>query len=82
MSRKPKYLRKRLSGKVTAQQRYALVILMEEAGEVIQAASKALRWGFDSRNPDDASHPGNMDQLMNEVADVQEAMDRVKEACR
>lgn len=48
----PKYDRQRLCGDdVTLQEQELLVRLMEEAGEVIQACAKTLRWGWRSVNP-------------------------------
>ncbi len=46
------YDRDRLCGEdVTPQEQERLVRLMEEAGEVIQACAKTLRWGWESVNP-------------------------------
>lgn len=47
-----------------------LVILIEELGESIQAATKILRHGYDSTNPLAESPLNNRDQLECELADV------------
>ncbi len=49
----------------------ALVILMEECGELIQAASKCLRHGVNNYNPDtDNPETTNIDDLMIEMGHV------------
>jgi NTP pyrophosphatase (non-canonical NTP hydrolase) len=44
-----------------------LVILIEECGEVIQAATKCLRFGYDRRQPD---YGVNSEVLAKEVGDL------------
>lgn len=44
-----------------------LVILCEEAGEVIQAATKALRWGLEEVYPETGQ--SNVDRLVDEMID-------------
>ena len=51
-----------------------LIKLMEECGEVIQAASKILRHGWDSKNPNDPNHLGNKLDLERELADLTAAV--------
>lgn len=54
-----------------------LAMLVEECGEVIQAATKILRHGYESHHPDDPSTT-NRDLLTSEMADllaVSEMMD-------
>lgn len=53
---------------VSEAQRERLVILMEECGEVVQACSKILRWGWDSRYEDGTL---NSDRLRAEMDDLQ-----------
>ena len=50
-----------------------LFYLIEECGEVIKAASKVLRHGYNSTNPDDPG-PDNRDMLQDELSDVLNAM--------
>lgn len=47
-----------------------LTLLMEECGEVIQAAAKCLRHGEDGYNPFDAHGPSNRDGLNKELGHV------------
>lgn len=66
-----KYDRPQLCGKdVTPQEQETLVRLMEECGEMIQAASKVLRWGWLSRNPDEVDGPTNRERLFTEYNDM------------
>ena len=46
-----------------------LAMLIDECGEVIQAATKILRHGFESYHPDDPT-TSNRDLLTNEMADL------------
>jgi NTP pyrophosphatase (non-canonical NTP hydrolase) len=48
-----------------------LTMLIEECGEVIQAATKILRHGFASYNPKDPNSPSNRVALRKEIEDVQ-----------
>lgn len=65
----PEYFRPELMGKdVTPQEQERLVRLMEECGEVIQACSKILRWGWYSTHPNGG--PTNVDSLLRELHDV------------
>jgi hypothetical protein len=45
-----------------------LVVLTEECGEVIQASSKILRFGLNSKNP--YSNKNNKEQLEQELGDL------------
>ena len=47
----------------------ALLITQEECAEVIQAASKIFRFGFDSRYPNSNS-PTNKENLEEEIGDL------------
>lgn len=47
----------------------SLVLLMEECSEVIQAATKILRWGPDSNN-NGILEKTNMEHLITEMGDV------------
>jgi NTP pyrophosphatase (non-canonical NTP hydrolase) len=55
--------------------------LVEEAGEVMAAAGKALRWGLDSYNPEiPVEHrETNADWLWREMADLSGALHRMRE---
>ena len=46
-----------------------LALLIEECGEVIQAATKVLRHGYESFHPEDPT-TSNRDLLTNELADL------------
>jgi hypothetical protein len=73
-----KYLRSSLATNVTPGQRVALVQLMEECAELTVAASKTLRWGFASSNPDAPQLGTNDDQLASEFRDVVSAYERLR----
>jgi NTP pyrophosphatase (non-canonical NTP hydrolase) len=49
-------------------QRERLTMLIEECGEVIQAATKALRHGYESRHPD--GRETNREYLARELRDL------------
>lgn len=76
----PRFIRKELSDKLTPEQRYALVMLMEECAEVAVFCSKALRWGFDSRNPFSPEDGTNIEQINRELVDVAEAAERLEQS--
>lgn len=59
-------------------QRERLVILIEEAGEVIQAATKILRHGYDSYHPKDPEQTPNRTQLVEELIDLLSIMDAME----
>lgn len=56
---------------MTRQQQYLLVCLIEEAGETIQAATKALRFGLYGRDPRVQNSETNGAALRREVNDLQ-----------
>lgn len=51
-----------------------LAYLIEECGEVIQAATKVLRHGYASINPNKPSDGSNRTQLARELGDVSRAL--------
>ena len=55
---------------------------IEECGEALAAAGKTQRWGVDSVNPLLPEHEQetNFDWLMREIADVEQAAARLREA--
>lgn len=53
-------------------------MLMEECAEVTVFCSKALRWGFQSRNPFHPEDGTNIEQIRREVSDVFEAAERLE----
>ena len=57
-----------------------LALLAEECGEVIQAVSKVLHHGYESRNPKVPFSLRNRDLLANELGHVMHAMQRMIEA--
>lgn len=58
-------------------QEEALHILIEECGEVIQAATKILRHGYSSYNPTIIGGETNRQALEREVGDLGSALDRL-----
>lgn len=62
----------------TAHERELLVILIEECGEVLQRATKALRFGLDEHQPGQSL--SNSQRLAHEVGDVSEMIDRLIDA--
>jgi NTP pyrophosphatase (non-canonical NTP hydrolase) len=54
--------------------------LIEECGEVLQAAGKSIRWGFDSVNPEVpvSQQVTNIHWLLNELDDLTEAIRLVR----
>lgn len=52
-----------------------LILLIEECGEVIQAATKCLRFGFDVDH--DVGYGRNSDELAKECGDLQAIMDEL-----
>lgn len=48
-----------------------LALLIEECGEVIQAATKVLRHGYDSRNPFAKNGITNQDALAKEIGQLE-----------
>lgn len=56
--------------RLTEAERELLVMLMEEAGEVVQAAAKVLRHGWESVNPHDPLLVSNRDALDLELRNV------------
>jgi NTP pyrophosphatase (non-canonical NTP hydrolase) len=59
-------------------QRERLAMLIEEAGEVIQAATKILRHGYDSYHPKDPKLTSNRIQLQEELVDLLSVMDAME----
>ena len=53
--------------------------LVEECGEVLQAAGKSIRWGDSSFNPDipPEQRETNRDWLLREIADLRYALDLI-----
>jgi len=57
--------------KLTPAEAERLAMLIEECGEVIQAATKILRHGYDSKHPDnEGCGPDNRDDLFREIVDL------------
>lgn len=55
---------------LTEAQRERLELLIEEAGEIIQCATKILRHGYGSYNPDIPSSPSNRKHLEEEILEM------------
>jgi hypothetical protein len=60
----------------------ALGKFIEECGEALAAAGKTVRFGWNSYNPEGASSEVNEDWLRREVADLEEAIVRLKKSRR
>ncbi len=54
---------------LTPRQEIVLVMLLEEAAEVIKCASKVLRFGYDDYHPDDQNKRSNRTLLGEELTD-------------
>lgn len=52
---------------------HPLVRLMEEAGELTQAAAKIARFGIGATNPDEVGGPTNLKRLISEKEDLDRA---------
>jgi hypothetical protein len=61
---------KPFSNKLTLAQAERLYLLIEEAGEVIQAATKVLRHGYESRDPTSRTSAPNRMALGKELGDL------------
>lgn len=57
-----------------------LAILIEECAEVIQAGSKVLRHGYESRNPKVQDSETHREALERELGDLMHAMTRLTDA--
>ncbi|UUV43242.1 hypothetical protein RCCWILLIS_70 [Rhodobacter phage RcCWillis] len=57
-----------------------LTFLIEECSEVIQEATKIIRFGFESFHPDDPKRLANRHRLMREMADLRAAYDMLTDA--
>lgn len=64
-----------MAGKAKLTQDDLLILLIEECGEVIQAATKCLRFGFDVDH--DIGYGRNSDALAKECGDLQAVMDEL-----
>ena len=51
-----------------------LALLLEEAGEVVQAIGKVLRHGYESWNPNDPRRTSNRESLERELGDMAAAI--------
>ncbi len=59
-----------LTGTLTERERLLLVRIMEESAEVIQSASKVLRFGLWNWHPDDVYRTPNVAMLLRELDDL------------
>jgi hypothetical protein len=59
-----------------------LVHVTEECAEVIHAACKIQRWGWNSTNPDSVSQLSNGERLQLELRDLRGAVERLEDALR
>jgi len=60
---------------LTSAEEERMILLVEEAAEVIQAATKILRHGFDSRNPLLTDSPTNRTDLETELGHLMHSVD-------
>jgi NTP pyrophosphatase (non-canonical NTP hydrolase) len=77
-----RYRKTSLSRDVTDKEREMLVKLMEECAELSQATSKILRHGWDSWNPDRPEAGWNSEQILEEIADVQNMLKEIAPSIR
>jgi hypothetical protein len=63
--------------RLTPAEQERLVILAEECSEVIQAVSKILRHGYESRNPKGLNSETNRQGLERELGDLFHAFERL-----
>jgi len=63
-----------MSERVTEAERERLELLIEELGESIQAATKVLRFGYESRHPKRPEGETNRESLERELGDVRVAV--------
>jgi len=75
----PNYINKPLDDRLTQLEQAALVVIMEEATEVAQAASKCLRFGFVGKGPPHDFGFDNENILKTEFGDLYHAMDRLRQ---
>ena len=66
--------------KITPSQAERLDVLIEEAAEVIMAACKIQRFGFESYHPDHVEGPNNLENLHNEIGNFVSMLDLMIEA--
>jgi hypothetical protein len=57
---------------------HPLDCLIEECAELIHACAKAKRFGLDNYNPYIPNSPNNKQQILIEIHDVKERMERVE----
>jgi NTP pyrophosphatase (non-canonical NTP hydrolase) len=67
-----------MKGRPTEEEDYILTCLMEECGEVIKAASKVKRFGWDNWNPDNPT--GNLVDLQKEILDFEGTVTALRNA--
>ncbi len=65
---------------LTEAEQERLAILIEECGEVVQAACKIIRHGYISQNPLKMESETNREALERELGDLQHALFRIEEA--
>jgi hypothetical protein len=71
------FKRRKLARDVSEPERRALTQLMEECAEVIVAGSKISRFGWRKRNPYEMDGVNNINQLLTEIGNVEQAITRV-----
>jgi len=73
-------------GDVTPEEAVLLMRLAEEAGEIVQAVSKTLRWGWSSCHPKDRRSEQNRQTnerlVLAEVSDLLDLTNRLARLCR
>jgi len=57
-----------------------IAMLMEEAGEIVQACGKVLRHGYESHNPNDAQSSSNRHHLHKEIRDIEAIIEMMRSA--
>lgn len=68
---------KKFDDQLTPDEQARTIKLIEEAGEVIQAATKTLRFGAHNWNPADKTKEYNVDALEREIGDFIKAAENI-----
>jgi hypothetical protein len=73
-----RYIPQMLTNSISDAEKVRLVKVIEEAGELAQAASKCLLWGYESRNPMLPNSQMNISAFTSEYADLCVAVQNLK----
>lgn len=73
-----RYIPQHLTKELSEQEKVNLVKVVEECGEVAQAASKILLWGYDSYHPTSSEKGDNKSTFLHEWQDLLDAVQRLQ----